>query len=66
MTAIGRRWLADSFRSSIDVNSIKNDFHYSFILKFSTEESSSPVREKYMETCFRSNVAGESPACRRH
>ena len=43
MTAISRRWVAGSFRNSIDVNITKNDFHYSFIFNFSTEESSSLV-----------------------
>ena len=62
MIAVGRRWVAGSSRSSIDVNTTENDFHYSFISKFSTEESSSPVSGKYMETCFSSNVVGGSPA----
>ena len=43
MTAIGRRWVAGSFRNLIDFNTTKNEFHFSFILKVSTEESSSPV-----------------------
>ena len=70
MTAISRRWVAGRFRSLIDVNATKNDFHCSVILKFSTEESSSPVgwpvSEKYVETCFSSNVAGGSPVGLRH
>ena len=61
MSPVGRRWVAGSFRSSIDFNTTINDFHFSFILKFFTEESSSPVSEKYMETCFSSDVAGGSP-----
>ena len=40
---MGRRCVAGSFRSGIDVNTAKNDFPYRFIVKFSTEESSSPV-----------------------
>ena len=55
---MGRRWVSGSFRSLIELNTTKNGFNISFILKFSTEESSSPVSEKYMETYFSSNVAG--------
>ena len=40
---VGRRWVASSFRSLIDVSTTKNDYHYNFALEFSTEESSSPV-----------------------
>ena len=43
MTAIGSRWVDGSFRSLIGFYITKNDFHFSFILKFSAEESSSPV-----------------------
>ena len=43
MTAIGRRWVVGSFRGLIDFNSTMNGFNFSFILKFSTDESSSPV-----------------------
>ena len=43
MTAVGRRWVVGSFISLIGFNTIKNDCHFSFISKFSTEESSSPV-----------------------
>ena len=43
MTAVGRRWIAGSFKRLLDFNTTKNDFHFSFILKFSTEKSSPPV-----------------------
>ena len=37
MTAVGR------FKRLLDFNTTKNEFHFSIILKFSTEESSPPV-----------------------
>ena len=42
-TAVGRQWVAGNFRSLIGFNTTKNDFHFSFILKFSMEENSSPM-----------------------
>ena len=48
MIAVVCRWVAGSLRGSIDVNTAKNDFHYSFILKFSTEESSLPVGRQWV------------------
>ena len=68
MTAKGRRCVDGSFRNLIEFNTTKKDFYFSFTLKFSTEKSSSPVgrSEKYMETCFSSNVTGGTPVGYRH
>ena len=59
------RWVTGSFRSSIDVNTTKNDFHYSFFKILYGGQliaGGSPVSEKYMEKCLSSNVAGGWPA----
>ena len=53
MIAVGHRWVAGSFRSSIDVNTIKNDFHYSFVLKFPAEESLSPVGRRWVKSIWK-------------
>ena len=70
MTVKGRRWVAGSFSSSIDVNTTKNDFHLQFYLKILYRgeliTGGSPVSEKYVETCFSSNVTGESPALEKY
>ena len=60
----GRQWVTGSFRSLIELITTKNDFHFNFILKIlyggQLITGGLPVREKYMEACFSSNVTGES------
>ena len=69
MTAMGRRWVAGSFRSLIELNPTKNGRHFSFFLGSLRRGAhrrwvagGSPVSEKYMETYFNSNVTGGSAA----
>ena len=70
MTAVVRWWIASSFRSLIGFNTTKNDFHFSFVLKIlyggELIAGGSPLSEKYMETCFSSNIAGGSPTLKSH
>ena len=63
MTAVGRRWVAGSFRSLNGFNTTRNVFHFTFILKFSTEESSSLEGHRCVKSIWKhAFVAGGSPA----
>ena len=64
ITAVGRRWVAGSFRSLNGFNATRNDFNFYFKVLYGGEliAGGSPVSEKCMETCFSSNVAGGSLA----
>ena len=70
MTAVGRLWVAGSFRSLIGFNTTKNDFlsfqfHFKILYGGELIAGGSSVSEKYMETCFSSNAADRSPVgCR--
>ena len=63
---VGRRWVAGSSRSLIGFKTTKNEFHFSFILKFSTEESSSPVCRWWVKSIWKHTSVAMLPVARRH
>ena len=65
MTAMGRRLVADSSRCLIEFNTTKNDFNFSFILKLSTEESSSPVGRWWVKSIWKHASVAKWPVGRR-
>ena len=66
MIAIGRRWVVGSFRSLIGFNATKNEFHFLFISKLSTEESYSPVGSRWVKTIWTHALVAMSPVRRQH